>query len=453
MPEGKVPAAPAYETTNPNTPIELYKGRMNIIQSNRTFTTEGSILLKWLPSPSVSFDIPRITHEIDTGNATIELPGFNTPYNVCVTSVHNSFISGAGNVVSCSGFLIHEAVLKHNINNDSCDEVLFHLPNFSRFLGSSIGDDTCRWLGRLNLNNGEWEVTLDQLENFDKIVKSLKDQGGFAFTHTGVLKKCDGNKFSVEQADDKLKALHYFFSFVRGAWCSPMLKIGSADGEVNWEIWSIPNLTPWKSVSSWFNGVEPKIIEETFEGFMSQWDDRDTWRETIKTAVHWYVEANICAGGVEGAIVLTQTALELLAWVYLVETPSTPAYNIPEFKNMQADHKIRLLLESMKIPVHIPKDLNKLIEFRNELRERKKQKYDGPQIFTFIRNQIVHDRTDNPDKMSDMPFDVKSETKELGLWYLELVLLFLCKHRGNYYRRYVHGYHDERIACVPWIEP
>lgn len=452
MPEEIIPVETAYEIANPNSSIELYNGYMNLIQSNRTFAAEGSIQLKWLPSPRVKFDIPRITHGIRTGNATIELSGFNTPYDVYVTNVHSSFISGADNVVSCSGLLMRDAVLKHRINDDSCDEVLFHLPNFRWFLGSPIGDDTYQWAGRLYLNNGEWEVILDQLENFDEIVKSLKDQGGFAFTHTGILKKCGGNKFSLEQASDKLIALHYFFSFVRGAWCIPMLQIGSADGEVNWEIWDAPNLTPWKYVSSWFNDVEPKTIDETFKGFIILWGDRD-WRETIKTAVHWYVEANICAGGVEGSIVLTQTALELLAWVHLIETSKTPAYSIKDFKRLQADKKIQLLLENMKIPENIPEELNELRKFRGRLRERKKQKYNGPQMFTFIRNQIVHDRTSNPDKIPDISTDVRIETWELGLWYLELVLLFLCGHRGNYYRRYLHGCHDDVIACVPWAEP
>jgi hypothetical protein len=442
MPEGRVPAKVAYKTETPNASIELYNGVMNIAQSNRTFTTEGSIQLKWLPSRWVRFDIPRIARGIDTGNATIELPEFNTQYDAFVTNVSNSIISGVGHSVSCGGILVHEAILKRNIDDDSCDEVLFHLPNFKCH----------RWPGRINLNDGEWEVTIDQINSYNKMFESLNDQGGFAFTHSGVLKKCGKSKLSLEQANDKLIALHYFLSFVNGAWCGPVLSIGRADSKTNWEIWSAPNLTPWKSVSSWFNDVEPKTIDETFKGFMILWNDCD-WRETIKTAIHWYVEANIGAGGVEGAIVLTQTALELLAWVYLIETSETPAYTVDSFEKLHADKKISLLLESMKIPTHIPKELNELVMFRKLLRERKTQKYNGPQMFTFIRNQIVHDRTGSPDKMSDIPFDVKSETHELGLWYLELVLLFLCKHRGNYCRRYVHGYHDDVIACVPWVEP
>jgi hypothetical protein len=51
---------------------------------------------------------------------------------------------------------------------------------------------------------------------------------------------------------------------------------------------------------------------------MNVWLD-DTWEEVIRVAIHWYIEANAQAGSVEGSIVQTQTAFELLASAVLTD--------------------------------------------------------------------------------------------------------------------------------------
>jgi len=446
IPDKNYALKPAYKTPSPNEAIDLYTGELKIYQSDKILTTSGSIKFKWLPSPVVRFAIPETTDVLKKGPIRLEIPDYHT---YCDAYVNNISITSSTNK-SYQGILFRETILKKKSYCDNCDKTLFHLTNFKRYLGSSINENNFMWRGRLNLKNDEWEIIIDENGNAKDLDGNLRDQGGFALTHTGILRRSDGNKFNIEQAKDKLQALHYFLSFVRGFWCSPILEKGFLDDEISWEMWDAPHLTPWKSVSSWFFEFEPNSIEKTFKGFMDKWDNPN-WKESMKTAIYWYVEANICAGGVEGAIILTQTALELLAWVYLVETANEPEYTISKFKHKPANNKICILLESMNIPTHIPKELTNVREFRKELRKTKSQKYNGIQIFTFIRNQIVHDRNDNPDKLSNIPIKVRIETRELGLWYLELVLLFLFGHNGDYYRRYVSGYPDEVKTYVPWV--
>jgi hypothetical protein len=45
---------------------------------------------------------------------------------------------------------------------------------------------------------------------------------------------------------------------------------------------------------------------------MDKWNDEE-WNSTIKSAIGWYVWANMCSGGVEGGIVLLQAAFERIA--------------------------------------------------------------------------------------------------------------------------------------------
>jgi len=59
-------------------------------------------------------------------------------------------------------------------------------------------------------------------------------------------------------------------------------------------------------------------FEAPFPGFLKLWQD-DSWEEVTRVAIHWYIEANAQAGSIEGSIVLTQTAFELLASAVLVE--------------------------------------------------------------------------------------------------------------------------------------
>jgi hypothetical protein len=44
----------------------------------------------------------------------------------------------------------------------------------------------------------------------------------------------------------------------------------------------------------------------------------------------------------------------------------------------------------------------------------------------------------------------RMEAKNLGLWYLELVLLRIFGYEGEYYRRFESGWPDQVRGKVPW---
>jgi hypothetical protein len=294
---------------------------------------------------------------------------------------------------------------------------------------------------------------LSPIDNIINLTNCLDDQGGFGLTHVGRLKRIDGRQFDKDQALDKLDALYYFLSFVRGLWCGPILPIGLADDKVSWQVWDTPRLTPWKYVSSWFYTFEPQEINEAFNGYMEKWVD-PFWNEPTRLAIHWYIEANIGSGGVEGSIVLIQAALEMLSWIYLIEAPgASKPCTINEFENWPASKKIENLLKSMGIPVTIP---NQLTELQKALVELQKIDFNaksfpfGSYIFTYIRNRITHATGVDRAKLGSISFEARVEAKDLGLWYVEMVLLRLFGFNGEYYMRFRHGSPANRVMRVPW---
>jgi hypothetical protein len=141
-----------------------------------------------------------------------------------------------------------------------------------------------------------------------------------------------------------LDALYYYFAFLNCRWCGPVLSVGLSNGIHSWDKWDIVTnewyanvtqsnnngktvaissvrdkirLTPWQSMWMWTNGASNSNLNQIFTGFMAKWEKAD-WKDSLRTAIFLYVEANQAAGGTEGAIVLAQAALELLASLHSI---------------------------------------------------------------------------------------------------------------------------------------
>jgi hypothetical protein len=436
---------PLYLTPSPNTTISLFEGDLELhLASGRSLSASGTVEWRWLPSVSIRFTLSGLDHypnHSDLSEAKLEIPELSLTCGVSITNM------GIGQEGVYYGGLLKTPVL---VGEDSgCDRVIFHIPNFHSFIGETIRDKgPARWTGRLRLENDNWVIALDGGITVSELIKGLKGQGGYAFTHTGELRHADGEHFRLSEADDILHAVYYFLSFVRGLWCGPVLASGRMGGIEIWQEWATSRLTPWKYVESWFPQVGPKEnlaeLNQAFRGYMRKWED-SLWKDPIKHSIHWYVESNIGAGGVEGAIVLIQAALELLSWLYFVEDSTTAQYSVTKFGNMNAATKVRDLLSAASIPVDIPVHLKNL---RNETAAL--QASDGPGAFVKLRNAIVHPKKSKRSVVLQTSVLARMEARELGLWYLEMMLLQIFGYEGEYYQRYVSGWPDEVRAKVPW---
>jgi hypothetical protein len=168
--------------------------------------------------------------------------------------------------------------------------------------------------------------------------------------------------------------------------------------------------------------------------------------ECIDYILHWYIEANNNSGFCEGAIVLLQNAFELLFNWQMIE--QRKLCTVANGKLINAAEKIRILLRDANIPLDIP-DKYKKIE--NQLRSEQIKFQDFPELFTLVRNSITHANQNKRINLAKIPSLARHHIKDIGICYLELLLLKLFNYNGKYASRisqnmFVGGNEE----TVPW---
>lgn len=172
-----------------------------------------------------------------------------------------------------------------------------------------------------------------------------------------------------------------------------------------------------------------------------------TWKDPFELAIYWYVHANECAGGVEGSLVLTQTAFEMLAWTYLVEDRGILTKQT--WKQLSgAAARIERLLTEMGIPCELP--VNECPDLGAWARSAGRDG-SGPDALVGIRNAFVHPDTKTLKKALAVPASAKREAWQLALLYLESVILMLLNYDGSIYSRIRSGYPTEVKVEKPWL--
>jgi hypothetical protein len=434
---------PIYVTDEVNELLNLYVGDLVLTQHNRIHpTVQGEIDFVWLPSPTIRLSVPDISELPQCDEAQLHIPGKSNGIDVLVTNVR---ISSNG-TNSYKGIITNEVVIEES---PQCHKVIFHVPNYRRYPGDVVRDAGANhaWLGRLSLTYSDWVINIDEVPNVKALMDSIKNEGGFAITHVGEILKKDHSPFMRQDVLPVLLGLRYFLSFGRGLWCGPILPCGQSAEAHTWKIWNTWHLSSWKTVDTWLPYDERKqsqFINKVFQGIMSKLDD-PLWSDPVKIAIHWFVEANLTAGGVEGAIILAQAALELLGWMYFVEDSKTSTMSGNKFNSLNAEDKILQLLKSHHIPTDIPAEMSTLIQFALN-----QGISNGPQILVQLRNGMVHPKQAKRDYVFQIPRMARSELQQLGLWYLELLLLHMLDYDGMYYPRFLKDYPSNTVTKVPW---
>ena len=296
---------------------------------------------------------------------------------------------------------------------------VFLLPNFESVIGRGVSTSTgAQSAARLVLAGGGWKITLDGVERPHRPHTALRANSGFAVTHVGKVERVDGGTFTAEEGWKVLDALGWYLSFCSGRWNGPGLLRGfDASGQQVWQVWGQFRTVPYQERQSWADPVESGCVEGPFPGFLKLWGDED-WQEAVRMAIHWFIEANAQAGSIEGAIVLTLTALELLASVVLVE--NLKRLSVTGSEKLGAVERIRELISWAGVPHGIPPALAELTRAA-----RSENWLDAPTALVKARNMIVHPTRQNREKYGRHSGEVGEEVWRLGRWVLELCLLRL----------------------------
>jgi len=300
--------APDYETPSANRRVELYRGKFQIHHDGASTTEKGPILLEWFPSP-------RIRFSFDPGSASslnkyrpgkmlkIHIPKYGLRGSAFVTHWGSEGVRGV--------FSDTLEGITSKSDDPSIQRLIFHLPNFRRLDGMAVRSGRTVHFARYECQSSESRLTLDPAPHMDENIDRLSSRGGYAFTYTGTIERCDGKTFRKKHAVKLLEHLHLFLSFCAGRWTSPMLVAGTGrHGATVWRHWAVWKTSPWTSSRNWLplhSGPRG-----AFDGFMKLAETEDHFR-ALGAAIHWYVESNGQSGGVDGGLILSQAALELLA--------------------------------------------------------------------------------------------------------------------------------------------
>lgn len=430
---------PIFETPEVNSSVLLYDDQITVTQGSNSFTSPGRISLVWLPSPKVRFQLADLSHgtlRSDFSVTTSLTLNDGTLISDCL--VTGMRVGGQSEQIS--------GLIQGNILRGQplpVAEARFIVSNLPLVLGTGISfpDGSLR-RGRIELVARGWILTCDPVPNQKELTEAINEGLGYGITYSGRIVKEDGSVFTPSEAEEVLDAFSWYSSFAIGRWVGALLLRGiDASGGTQWQSWSGRRVDPYAYRTSWVDLQFANIFQDPFPGFIQLWFDAD-WHEELLTVIHWYLAANSQSGAIEGSIVQTQTAFELLSSAVLVEQKtwlSTGGY-----EKLSAADRIRLLLHWAGIPTGVPTALSDLSS-----RAISENWSDTAEAMTAIRNTITHPTKKNRMKFAANSIQTRIATWNLGLWNLELCLLRLFKYNGEYANRLTREWAGQTDR-VPW---
>jgi hypothetical protein len=413
-----------------------------------TYQSDAEFWMIFLPRPRLEIktkiapnnDIPNLLNDnikatFNLGKQSVEIP------------VHFVNINKTSGEISVTLVPAKEPVSILGDDSTPVQWVIFHLFNFKKFISKRrssfkiVNDkkEVIKVIEHIEMFWQDWQVEIKSLPETEDTFKALKDKGGYGVTHIGCIRKKNGLSFLGKDAKEMLYALRYFFSFANGYWCPPVLCVGfNSNDEKIWEMWNSPK-EPWhSSVLSWNDPHNSNQLADFFQGFMEKQSD-ESWKTAICEVIYWYLNSNLDSYSKDAGIILTQAAIERLSFEYAVQ--SKKLITSEGFKALRASDKFRLLFSSLDIPIELPSYLSTIQNLA-----RQYNWLDAPHALTEIRNSLVHPEHK---KIGKFGTTVIFETWNLGLWYLEMVILRVCEYHGTYSNRLTQKWVGQ-IEKVPW---
>ena len=361
----------------------------------------------------------------------ISFPGTAKPVQCHISGTFRQQIIGDDPSLYLTFWPFGDAVINHGSKLFRVDGGIVNFKQYHVGAGRTI-----------SLDDGIWKFELTPVGESPLYPAEIQNQS-YLFSHHLLLQRKDGQSFSWSHARKGLETLSTFLSFCAERSIAAALVRGyDESGTVVIQDLGTPRVDPFESRRSWLDEDHGEAIVETFPGFARLMEDME-WRETIRTAIYWYVRGNSNLIGPDGAIILVQTALERLAWHILVRV----RHSISErsFSDLPAADQLRLALDSCSVPLDLPGKLSELTAVA--IGKKGDQDWiDGPQAFVAVRNQIVHPGKRKRAKGGRAFF----EALELGKWYLELILLRSFQFNGSYACRLNIPMYVGAVEPVPW---
>lgn len=428
-----------YPQTIANEAVILHDGAVVLRHDGGGANCNGTLALRWLPVTGLRLELAVLSGSVSGAgpNVKADLAGATTDVLIKSTSVSLNKGALSNRVVGIVSVIDVGAP-------EELMSVGFQVVNFSDFVvpGSTAASAFGPSPKTVELEFSGWQISLTPVQDCRSIFESLGETGGYAFTHFGRLQRVGGESFSARAAEPVLDALGSFLSFARGAACSLPIQWGiDANDAVVWQKWSSPVVAPWRDGQGWFDQHHGNLLAELFPAFAVLHSDASLG-QPFRLALHWYLQCNTRAGGMEGAIILGLTALDLLGALVVVERAGS--MSAPKYDDLPAKSKLAELLRVLALSDSFPnrtRDFGLFAEANG---------WSGTAVaLTEIRHGYVHANRKRRDIVLAAPNMATFWAWQLCLWYQELALLRLLGHRGDYLNRMTAKWVGQ-VERVPW---
>lgn len=306
----------------------------------------------------------------------------------------------------------HILFLETNIT-ESCERWRWCYLNGPWIFGGNVRRNRTVSTDRLVFQDGGYEIIMDNKAGY-KQQKSHR-----AISHFCELRHKDGTPITRVDALGEILTFTRFFSFVAGCQYAPFFIEGLMKDRVVYEYHSIGLDNSLISVSSWKPDFKDIDLIPLWFQFRSKYYESDDQNDILNTVVHWYLQANMNSGLLEGAIILGFTGIELLSKEIVGK----------ELSN-----------------VEIMKDFVKRLHLDPPV---------DPEDLAHTRNLLMHYKSENRrHKYNILAYEDKVLRLEALLQILELAILYWLGYEGRYADRMHCGWRGSNAGQVPWsIKP
>ena len=438
--------APVIDLETATSDVFLFEGKLKIECAAFATVGDAKVFWRWLPRPNLNFHATFATPDIakfmwgrilnETAVATATING--RQFDFAISNLTTDELP-----YTADGTLFEN---QSRIQEVPIERLQAHVPSFISYLGNRITDKSGRASsrGRAEATVDGWHVILDRTFGSSE-QRTIAEHRGYEISHVVSVSRVDSSTFSFGEVEDFLDLLANSLSFMRGRWVAPLLVYGFAPNSPPMFLRKhFGRLKGFASTVSCVDDLSTDWFQSILEGFHRR-SNSPVWLDPLEHAIYWYVESNSDrSGGIEGAIILIQAALESLSWTYW--TTDRGVVSASGFEKTPASDRISLLLHEARIPSEIPTECTSLIKIARE-----RGWSTGATAICEIRNKLVHATPSNRETLKKIAIDAQIECYTLGLHYLELVILWLTGYDGKYLNRMRQKpLRVQAIERVPW---
>lgn len=413
--------------------ILIFEGDFKLTSSGRSYPMNGKVLFTFFPKPRIQF-FGRISggtplfndfrNDADT-EVVLVIPGFE-PSKVSISAIRNFDL--------IKGIVTDVIQTQHDVDMDEC---YFYVNNFIDYRGKVIKANDFMYKGGLLMEYDDWEIQLQKRHDFKKkrIFEKLKEGNGHEITHVLKISKKDGSRFKKQEISKLEDVLTWIFSLCSGRHIGCPISTGNLNGKEIYKEFSTPLMSSYREIINWFPHYESNVISNLFYTFMDNFKESfDT--EIIKELIHWYIEA-LNATFIENQTVNSQIFLEKVSYVLLTQQP-TPIMSNTQFKN----NRFQDNLETILIHASIDTALDGKYSVFNE------HFTSGPEVLVKYRNHIAHPKRNK--NIEGYSTDKVYLINQLGLYYVEVLLLYLINYDGKFMNRLRFPLWKGEHESLPW---